>query len=313
MNELKETKLARPLDKSVLSNDSATLRALTGMLNNPAITGAVVEKEERYDAPAGKGGATIPPSGVGPAETISAATTFPAAAPLAPPAPVAPPKIGNRLLFTGRSVTGLAAGIGAKLFIIGAPAAELAQMFFGSTWRVVAPGAENFLATIKAWGSAEVSEKFPLTPARATFITMIRSMANSKLMPEGINWGTFGSNEGFWIDVAVASAAEAASNSRVILSGISSKIEFDYFRAKGFQHWHIMGKPGAPAINELATALDNDVTKQISVTRSGAKLRCIWAENAPAPSERFWRLNEFVSAAGGAKPPEPIEANLSDE
>src|SRR6267142_4371190 len=312
--------LIRPLDKSALSNDSATLRALTGMLNNPAITGAVVPKDEQQTV--------LPPGGIAapefsPIPGPAAATPFPAQSPQSPsPGPAAVTqsleatkalstpaqqsvKVGSRLLFTGRGLRDTVKSIGAIEYNIAAPVLRLAQKFFNASVFLendafhANPGATSFLATVKAWGSGEISAAFPITPARAIFVQMIRSLAGiSEALPAGPNWKRFGSDEGFWIDACVNVAKNDGGGSRVVITGISNKFEYDYIRAQEFSHWHIMARPGIGGnVDALSGSFDNDITKQVSVTRNGPKLRCIWKDTTPPISGRLWALADFVLAA----------------
>jgi len=311
------SKPIRPLDKSALSNDSATLRALTGMLNNPLITGAEMPKEERYDGPAGKNGETIttlPPTGgeqlgVSPAPA-AVASPFPSAQssnPRPEPVPAAPTssptvaRIGTKLLLTGRGLVDIITAIGAINFNVTQPAYELSKRFFGeaafpSTPDIKAnPGADSFIATIKAWGSGEITAAFPITPARAIFIQMIKSLATlPNALPPGVNWHKFGSGEGFWIDACVSAAnaaiADLAPGGIIVITGITNKHEFEYIRAQGFTHWHSTARPGiGGTVDPLSGMLDNDVTKVVSVQKNGPKLRCIWKDSTAPVSNRLLR------------------------
>lgn len=301
---LSEQKVTR-LDKNVLQNDAAVLRNLVGFLNNPSITGAEV----------------VPPSAVteGPkGETIIAdampdhptndlprpTTATPAPLPVAAtPIELPPSQIGLRLFFTGRESSKVVETIGATEFSISGDVMRLAQFFFGNAVFSDAPinqnpGTQNFLETIKAWGSGEISATYPITPARATFVTMIRSM--SEVLPAGITWARFGKDEGFWIDAAVNAArafSEANPSARVVVTGVASMSEFKYFQALGFRHWHCMvaAIPGAIE-NKLLTGLNNSVTKQISESRSGNRLHCIWIGPAMPSTNRIWTLQAFKSA-----------------
>lgn len=320
-----DSKPLRPLDKAAMSNDSATLRALTGMLNNPEITGAVVPKEERYDGPGGKNGETIPPIPLPPSSdpaTVSppvapvAALPFPSAQNPGPrpdastvlhaqtsPTPAKALAVGAKLLLTGRGVSDIAKAIGASEYNIMAPVLELAKKFFPAIYSLgsssTAPGSENFLATLKAWGSGEVTTNYPLTPARAVFVQMIRSFASMKnVLPAGVAWEKFGDDEGFWIDSCVRAALADFDAPRVVVTGVTSKHEFEYVRTQGFQHWHSTARPGVGGhVDALSGSLDNDVTKVVSMQRNGPKLRCVWKDTTPPLSNRLWSMAEFANAA----------------
>ena len=49
MNELTDTTLKKPLDKSNMGTDAATLRGLVDFVNNPEVTGAVVPPEGKQE------------------------------------------------------------------------------------------------------------------------------------------------------------------------------------------------------------------------------------------------------------------------
>lgn len=312
---LSEQKVNR-LDKNVLQNDAAVLRNLVGFLNNPEVTGAAVPKENAAPIPeGGPKGETIIADAMPDHPTndlprpVTPTTPLPVAA---TPIELPPSQIGLRLFFTGRESSKVVETIGATEFSISGDVMRLAQFFFGNAVFSDAPinqnpGTQNFLETIKAWGSGEISATYPITPARATFVTMIRSM--SEVLPAGITWARFGKDEGFWIDAAVNAAkafSEANPHSRVVVTGVSSMSEFKYFQALGFRHWHIMTAsiPGAVE-NKLLTGLNNSVTTQISQTRQGNRLHCVWVGPAMPSTNRLWPLKAFVDAA--VIPPVEVE------
>lgn len=296
MNELTETKLSRPLDRANLSNDNATLRNLLGVLNNPAITGAIVPDEEKANMKSFPSAqtATLPE----PAPAAPAATTT---APVAPPTPP-----GARLFFTGRGVGEVVKAIGATEVAVNAPIIALARYFFpgldGKT-----PGAEALLSTLKAYGNGEFSSAYPVSPARATFIIMVRTLGKQGLLPEiaSDHWAKFGAEEGFWISAATLKADQIEG--RVVITGISSEMEYLYLTHNNYQHWHVTARPGHkvgtnPGSEKLNTSMDNDVTKKVSAQREGKKLRVIWNDTANSISNRLWSVADFVIACGGLTP-----------
>jgi hypothetical protein len=302
-----DAKPLRPLDKSAMSNDNATLRALVAQLNDPRVTGAEVPKDEKYDAPSGAGGATI----IAPATPVEQDKPAPVVATPAPAGVQAPaPRISMRLFFTGRGVSDIVRAIGAIEYNIAKPVTDLASKLFpaivfaddSNLTKAFAPGVESFLLTLKAWGSGEVSPAFPITPARAIFIKMIHSMYGAPgALPLGIDWAKFGTDEGFWIDSCI-NAAKAQVDSdpgvRVVVTGLTSEHEFKYIQAQGFSHWHSMARPGiGGVVDSLSNALDNSVTRQISTARNGTKLHCIWKDTTAPTSSRLWSLADFTSAA----------------
>jgi hypothetical protein len=324
MNELESPKLSRPLDKANLSNDNATLRNLIGVLNNPAITGAEVPESEKANFrpfPSAQTPTspeqqtqTQTPASASPTAAAPAVSVSPVAAPVPPP--TAP---SNRLFFTGRGVSEVVKAIGAYEFAINAPIIALARHFFPGLGASTA-GAETFLSTLKAFGNGEFSTIHPATPGRATFIVMVRTLGKQGLLPGGdlIDWTKFGLDEGFWIDTALRQAEQYSD--RAVITGISSEMEHQYFTAKGFQHWHITARPGhkagsgGAAADKLNTAIDNNLTKQISQQREGRKLRAVWNDTANPISNRLWSVADFVTACGGSNVAAPAaETTISFE
>jgi hypothetical protein len=312
-NALKDTKLARPMDRTNMANDDATLRALAGQLNNPRAS--AIEKLQsfavdttKYSGPTGTANMTIPTEQIPDESTLprtsGANPTGAALSPVAPP-PVAPSTfhsqraapISNRLVFTGRELGLTIIDIGARHFHVGQGVYSLAQVFFNCPLGdsapspiVAAPGAQSFIDTLRAWGTGEISQAFPVNATRALFVTMIHSLAGAKQLPGGFDWAKYGKDEGFWIDSAIEQAKAAeAEGFRVAFTGIKSVTELNYFRGIGCSHWHITGSPGAK-VDEFANALDQDVIRQLSKTRQGPKLRCIWRSPAASPSPRLWSV-----------------------
>jgi hypothetical protein len=306
-----DVKPARPLDRSALANDEAALRSLVGMLNNPAITGAEVPKPGAA-SPAvteGPGGETLVTESLPASDPITRPAAVPVAAVAVPPAA---PAIGLRLFFTGSLASRCAREIGAAEFSVALPVVKLASFFFGEslfpadgTVKGIL-GADNFIATIKAWGSGEISNNFPITPARAIFITLIKSLARgkTKVLPEGPDWLKFGTGEGFWIDSCVNMAAEFHNNNpyrRIAITGVTTQIELNYFKALGLTHWHVMSAPGTGlAGDNISVLLDNSCTKTVSNQKTGPKLRAVWCGAGAPISNRIWTMAEFMAACATA-------------
>lgn len=327
--EALKSKPVRPLDPANLSNDNATLQALAGALNVESRAAKAIEKLDsfqvdttKYSGPTGAANATMPLETLPdesslpqqPQRPVSAVAQPPAAQnnPAPTTAPQAAPSLPSvglsnqlKLILTGRHTSEVIEKIGAKEFAIDSGILVLAQAFFPSVDlrpagpAKVVPGAQALLDAIKAWGKGEISAAFPVNPTRAMFVAFVHSLHAAKQLPGGIDWSAFGKNEGFWTD-SVVEAAKAfhAENpdQRIVFTGINSVIELKYFQALGCTHWHVSG-PSNVKVTDFSTALDNNVIKQISVKRNGAKLRCLWVGNTPSPSPRLWTLDEFIAAA----------------
>lgn len=310
IKEALSEKLARPLDPANLSNDAATLRTLAGQLNagTRGMEDVPVDPT-KYSGPTGAANTTLIIDSI-PHESNSPeakeavlpppdynphTTEFPLAA---PPAQATTSTVlkSNRLrfVFTGRNLSEIIKLIGATEFALDSCARKLAALFFPAA-KQDSPGFQDFVETIYAWGTGEVTTEYPASPERAVFQMMVRSVA--KGLPAGINWAGFGANAGFWTDSVVASAKEFAEKNpthRIVFTGLPDLIALRYFQGLDCTHWHITGRPGT-VVDTLSGSLDQDVIKTLSSARSGPRLRCVWGENSPA-MPRLWALSEFVNS-----------------
>jgi hypothetical protein len=121
---------------------------------------------------------------------------------------------------------------------------------------------------------------------------------------------------GFWATRLLAEIEEyrAGMPRPVIVIGISELADFTLFRNDAkFTHFHVMvsnatlGKrlpQGQPSQDLVSSALDNDVIRQISQNKAGSKLRCVWNDETPPPTNRFWSAAEFAALI----PTEPRES-----
>lgn len=320
---LKPQPLKRPLDKSVMGGDVAALNGLLGLLNNPAITGAVVPKGEQVTAPLDRKGATMIASDPAVAATSEAKQL---ATPMPPVIP-ATPRNTSKIFYTGLIGAGkdyIAEQTGAKLFGFADPIYHLAEYFFGivvnSKKGKDIPGVRQFLQMAGQWGRAEISEQYPLTPARACFISMIRSLGEAARFDSRyeIEWSKFGSDTHLWINGVVKRATaylEANPTSRVASTNVRFQPEFKALSGLGWTHYHVMCSPTTrqsrvkvlsdkDTSEALAVALNNDVMKRISAQPRGTKLRVIWNDIASPPSPRLYTVPEFLQEIAIASVPE---------
>jgi len=240
-----------------------------------------------------------------------------AAAPV--PVPQRQNLIARKLVFTGRIASGkdyVAEQIGAKVIGFEEPLRYLVELFFGvntSPDGKGRAGALQFVQQVAAWGRAEVSEAYPLTPARACFTTMIQAAGRSASLNTSllVDWENFGKHPGLWVTSLIGRAERFLLDNktqRVVVSGVRSEYEFRQLSVAGFGHYHVMCSPQTwqqrlrarnltdkssavvDVSERLAQALDNNVIKQISAQKSGNRLHCIWNDSLPAPSGRFYSV-----------------------
>lgn len=321
MNEkidLRPGQLARPMDKSAMGNDLATLRALVGELNNPNITGAVVEDQPdlsiKADAEASpaKPDPAVAQAAFAEARILQATQTTAglteskpltlAPAPVLTPEPVEP--FGTRkVFFTGQPKSGksyLAASIGARTIEIDDPIrAMITDTFPDARAESIAP----LSAQIFAWGEGVVSAKVPLTAERLQFVHWFREISNAA--------GTFGvelrdfGTAGFWVRSLISRVNRFCLDfpaETVVVTGVYDNAQYKALLAAGFTHFHVVcnnitrtGRGGSAVTNPLADAIERDLTKKLSGAPRGPKFKCIWADtNYPPPSNRLLTIDEFV-------------------
>lgn len=314
MNELKDTKLVKEMDKSMLGNDVGAINMLCNFLNNPLVTGADAREAEAQT------------------QSLAAAQVpeQPRSAVIASPKNISPTPVPtfrfDRFFMTGRLCSGkdyVAAQTGAKIEGFARPLYSLATFFFGVNvdegTNKDLPGMRAFLQAAGQWGRALVNEKYPFTPARAVFISAIRSLGAAGLLDRslGVNWDQYGKNDNIWLDAALVRVA-AQGAPRTAITNVRFSNEFTRLTSEKWVNWHCMTDPktwterlakrgikaDAPVLKDdseaLAAHLDAQVTKEISKSKTGAKLRCVWNSPLPAPSPRLFTVAEFLRAANVA-------------
>lgn len=321
---LKPAPLKRPMDRSQMGGDVAALNSLVSLMNNPAITGAVVPKGEKVIAEAlDKTGATMIPSDPAvAAKPVKAAPIPSATAPL----PVIPAISRNitKIFYTGLIGAGkdwIAEQTGATIFGFAEPLYHLAEYFFGVTVNNKQgkdlPGVRAFLQAAGQWGRAEVTEQYPLTPARACFISMIRSLGEAGRFDAKyeVDWASYGKDKDIWLSATnfrVAKYLEANPAARVAITNVRFKNEFQKLKELGWSHTHVMCSPETRAkrvkvlgdakdVSEaLANHLNNDAMRVISAHPTGTKLNCVWNDSASRPSNRLYSVDEFLQGINTA-------------
>lgn len=201
---------------------------------------------------------------------------------------------------------------GYTIYAFADPLYALCSYFFGECDKKQ-PGVRKFLQLVGQWGRGVINEQYPLTPARAMFITMIRTLSDQLPNNLHVNWAKFGFNEDIWNDALISRVAVSQSVNRAGVSGCRFENEYKKLEANGFTHYHVMCspetwakrlamvglKPNSPEVNDysekLAIALDNDAMQSIKIKPQGPKLRVIWNDEfVRCPSPRFYTLNELA-------------------
>lgn len=307
MNELKDTTLARPLDRNAMNNDVATLLNLVGILNNTEITGAVVPPEEtpmvREEAKAAKRAAAQ-------AEAEVLKATLEVTHQQQPPKVAQEPATNTfalppgtkRIFFTGAPKAGkswLAAQMGVRAFELDDPIRAMARDSFGDCRE---EDYVEFANEVFAWGEGIVNSKRPLTAARAAFVSSFRQTGDSS-----IPFQEFGL-AGFWAKALLARVARFQGefpNELVVVTDIGTVDQYKALREQGFIAIHVTcnnitrsGRGGTGFMPSLVTSIERDITQKISQQPRGAKLWCVWCDDKyPLPSARMLTTAEFLGGA----------------
>lgn len=298
-----------------MGGDVAALNSLIKIMNDPRITGAEVPK----------GVDVLDRTGATMIQTDPAVAATPeqhkrVAKQMAPPPPVDMPTTARnpaKIFYTGLIGAGkdyVAEQTGATIFGFADPIYHLAEYFFGITVNSKKGkdihGVRQFLQMAGQWGRAEVTAEYPLTPARACFISMIRSLGEAERFDSKyeIDWSAFGRDSHLWVNGVVKRATaylEANPTGRVASTNVRFQPEYKALSGLGWTHFHVMCSPATrqsrvkvlsdkDTSEAMANALNNDVMKRISAQPTGSKLRCIWNDTAPRPSARLYTVDEFL-------------------
>ena len=303
--------LKRPMDPTQCGQDKAALNGLVNLLNNPAITGAEVPPGENTRVLA------VPP-----------------AAPA--PAPVLKPRNVSRVFYTGRLCVGkdfVAAATGATIIGMADPIYWLTSVLTGVEISATAgknvPGIREMMQIIGQWGRGTVSAQYPWTVARAMFVPQVQRLAEA-LDPDNkqkVNWADFGKSENIWLDALASRVKDIPTDQRLAVTNVRFDNEYKFFRALGWQHYHVMCGPASwaerlakqkltpesPVLKDvseqLAITLDQQVTKTISQAPRGESLRVVWNDSRATPiSPRLLTLARFVAEANTATQPAAVVA-----
>jgi hypothetical protein len=250
----------------------------------------------------------------------------------------APAPALSKVFFTGGLAVGkdhMAGVAGLPIEGLARPLYALANLFFAASVdangnKDALPGMRAFLQTVGQWGRGTINAQYPVSPARAAFIGMIRSLAGTLPGNLGVDWASFGINENIWLDAALVRIA-AAGPERISITNVRFANEFAQLTKLGWTNFHVITTPAerierlakrgltpeSPVLKDtseqLSRALDNQVIKQLSTVRNGAKMRVIWNSAAPCPSTRLWTLAEWTAAnAAGSPIAEPTDIAVTD-
>lgn len=312
---LRGTALKRAPELLSVGQETAALDRLCRFLNNPAVSGAESEQSSSTLNPSS--GTQMPTD---PALQLQPVIVHSEAA---APALIPTGLSFTKLFFTGRLGVGkdyVASKIGAEIHGFSEPLYALASHFFGipvdANTNKDLPGIREFLQRAGMWGRRHISKDYPLTTERAAFSAMIREHGARHCFKQelGVDWGSYGTDANLWLNAALVRIAISEAP-RVAITNVRFDNEFKSLSENGFVNWHVMAnpkelearqlkrgiQPGSAVLKDtseaLADKLDRQVIATVSKQRVGPKLRVIWNSDVPAPSNRLWTLQEFITAA----------------
>jgi hypothetical protein len=200
--------------------------------------------------------------------------------------------------FSGRMYAGkdyVAERAGLKIVGFADPMYEIAEGLFGTRNKEVT-GMRAFLQYLGQVGWGCVSEKYPLTPERATFVQMIRD--KGAILTTGfrwVNWHEYGKRQDFWVNIMMTKLGfklapkdeewrdDRRAEGRVSLRTepdpdvaygvVNARFEHEMvaLKAAGFKHVHVMCSDDtrnarAVAKGKAITATDdNDLSEQLGI------------------------------------------------
>jgi hypothetical protein len=190
----------------------------------------------------------------------------------------------------------------------------------------------KFYQNMGEWGKGTVDEQHPLTMERANFTLLMRAHG-AELCDVLVDWRSYGHNTNIWLESLLARSMQLTgennhtidfddegqpvsqsvplNNVDVFVTNVRYRFEMQELRQNGFDHFHSMcseqtyierlrqvginlGDQRLKHISEkLANDLDREVMNIIRLHPTGPKLKVIWNDNRPSPSDRLFSLDEF--------------------
>lgn len=235
------------------------------------------------------------------------------------------------LMFAGKDYVAEQAKL--KKCSMSAPICVLAEALTGYSRKDAnVPGVRRLWQQIGQWGWGSISEEYPITPERVSFIQMVRTQATSLLLQRKspyayAPWDVYGSLKSFWIDILLQELAieihqnEELENlqsvgmnldrpkpeNRFAIVNIRFEHELDPAEKFGFQLYHVMcseetRRERMAAVNYNPTAQEaNDASEAFarSVVNRVDDDHVIWNDYRPMPQGKFYHTVEtFVALVG---------------
>jgi hypothetical protein len=191
----------------------------------------------------------------------------------------------------------------------------------------------KFYQNMGEWGKGTVDEQHPITMERANFIMLMRAFGPQLCPDVLVDWRTYGHNKNIWLESLLARAMALTGELHhsmdfddagnpvssdvpredidVFVTNVRFRHELTELRQNDFDHFHSMcseatyierlrqvgitlGDQRLKHVSEmLANELDREVMNILRLHPTGPKLKVIWNDDRPSPSDRLFSLDEF--------------------
>lgn len=130
------------------------------------------------------------------------------------------------------------------------PLYAIAEYAFGTADKSL-PGMREILQTIGQWGRGTVSEQYPLTIQRATFIPtrilmrgnpVVEAMRTDLTKRFHVDWKQWGTPD-IWVDALARRIAASPKTARIAVSNVRFGNELTKLRAAGLDAWLVASTP----------------------------------------------------------------------
>lgn len=130
------------------------------------------------------------------------------------------------------------------------PLYAIAAYAFGTADKSL-PGMREFLQTIGQWGRGTVSEQYPLTVQRATFVParilmrgnpVVENMRADLTKRFHVDWKQWGTPD-IWVDALARRIAASPKTARIAVSNVRFGNELTKLRAAGLDAWLVASTP----------------------------------------------------------------------
>jgi len=202
------------------------------------------------------------------------------------------------------------------------PMYEVGKNLFGD---VPKEAMREFYQRLGDWGKGTVDKDTPITMERACFVLLMRRLGGDLCPTIPVDWASFGRNTNIWLESILGRAFQEsgeafATNEEeadfvpvkdLFVTNARFRPEIAEMTKSGFDHFHVMcseptyierlravgivlGDQRLKHVTEmLANELDREVYGMLRLHPTGPKLKVIWSDDRPSPSDRLFTIEQF--------------------